>query len=316
MLMLFHVVAAGIDLPVTDMVFMTWSDHSFSRNDQRAGRCLRLHGDKEHAVIAVWGRPEDMTGLLELAYGAQQVKAVTQCIENTDAAVEAAVSDSFRTAVERQMQADLTGVEFKYAEWAQLCSEYTHLTGQSVKNRTVHAGKLIGYWADTQKTTFQAGKLSLKKANLCRKVGITLERTRTMVLPLNDEQNIQFLTHCVENNISTTDKQLKVNWMGAERIPQRALKIMRRKWDELDQKTTKQLENLGFTKPVSNEDTWSASFQAWKSAMQNGTFGITTTKKEYRWQYNQREDYKNGRDYMTSKRIAILEEAGFKWKGK
>ena len=213
---------------MTDMVFMTWSDHSFTRNDQRAGRCLRLHGDKEYAVVAVWGRPEHMTGLLELSYGAQQLKAVTQCIENTDGRVEATASDSFRSALGRQMQTNLTGIEFEYAEWARLCAEYTELTGKAVRQGIVHGGRAIGNWAVRQQTGFRGGTLSQERTDLCRSVGIVLERARAP--NMCDEKKIQFLIHCRENNISTADKKLRVQWQGAERCPSQTLRGIKSKW--------------------------------------------------------------------------------------
>ena len=303
----------GIDLPVTDMVFMNWSDSSITRNDQRAGRCLRLHGDKQYAVVAVWAQAENITGLLELAYGAQQLKAVTRCIEDTDGEVEATVSNSFRAAVERQMQVDLTAVDYDYAAWARLCSEYTHLAGRAVERKAVHGGRAIGQWVNRQQAAFRNGILSEARINLCRKVGIVLEKTRTQASSLNDDEKVQFLSYCQDNSLSFNDRYLKVQWQDAERSPYSTLCNIKKKWDKLSSVVQQQLENMGFREPVSNKQQWLNSFEAWKSLEQNGTLSTKSDTKEYKWQYQQRLQYSNKSEYMTQERIAMLEAAGFKW---
>lgn len=304
---MFGVLCTGIDLPCCDMVLMS-STMSQTANEQRAARALRLYPGKQSAVVAVFGAAEDMTGLQDLVFAANETKAVTTCIEATSSSAEATVAAQFSARMMQQRTVDAEGVEWRYEEWLQLCKDYMAETGiAEIAQGIEYNGKRIGLWVNRQRSAYRRGTLDKHRMDQCRATGIRLEKTM-----MNTDETYEFLKYCVDNNIKSSQKTSTViQYQGLLVNPGVKLTNLRGRWNELTDEMRSKYGKIGIKPSRSHAQIWTDAFEAWKVAKQKGV--VSNGTKEYNWQGDQRRFKK--KNAMSAERVALLEEAGFEWTG-
>src|SRR6476646_4401117 len=300
----------GIDLPCCDMVFMPRSE-SKTANEQRAARALRLCSSKQNAVIAMWADRADMIGLCDLAYSAYRVRAVTSCLESTDAEKEKTVADVFEHTANIQMNANINGIPFKYEFYINLIAEFKANGGKLTTN-SIYKDAPLGTWVETQQQSFRKGLLDSKKIELCHQVGIVLQKTISD--SMNTEEVYLLLEHCTNNGITVIKNMPDIQYKNKTVNPSNKLRSIRGKWSSLTSEQKEKFKAIGFDeKSDTRQKMWNKSFQTWKSKSVNGKVD-KRYHKEYVWQRNQRAEHAGtAKNKLSEIKFEKLNSVGFKW---
>jgi len=290
---------------------------SKTANEQRAARALRFCPGKTDAVVSIWADSSQMIGLCDLAYSANNLKAVTTHIENTINEEEIKTATEFKTNINLLIQADKNGITWKYQNMIQLIKEYQKDTNkQTVSRSTVYKGEKLGVWVNTQRTAYRRGLLGIQNVNLCRSVGIQLEIIHSKAMDV--DQVFELLSYCKESKIRIFNNMEKIQYKNEIVDPSEKLHYLRKKWHKLTSIQKKNFESIGI---MGQSDVFDKEFQialdAWTKVSEHGA--VTKANiKEYNWQNNQRQAYKmkgRSRAKMTPDRIEKLNAVGFKWSG-